>query len=268
MAAVEQAATAPEIILSLSEPGDDNGVPRGVCDSFFSRSKCQALRVGTAGVGAKLKPNMGQASPGLSGGADDVTQAMGISAEGGTFQEVNLPDGHRLPNRYKKVRLNVADWDVAPPSRRVEEVPECHVAPETTDDAAATLRVAHRMKRKMESDFLEVLDSLLNLHLCATRRERLTLSFLYSQTRTYRRDTSPRKGTVGHCQALRQATAAAAGASKALVANPGLLVAIMADTFRRARVCGGVTVARVVSTQAGYSSRLRTQFNLDKNVGG
>lgn len=147
-------------------------------------------------------------------------------------------------------------------------MPECHVAPETTDDAAATLRVAHRMKHKMESDFLEVLHSLLNLHLCATRPERLIVSLSYSPTRTYRGDTSARKDTVGHCQALRLATAAAAGASEALVANPGLLVAIMADSLRRARECGGVTVVRVVPTQAGYSSVLRTQFILDKNVGG
>lgn len=94
-------------------------MPRGVCHSFSSRSKCQALRMGTAGVGAKLKPNMGQVFPVLSGGADEVTQAMRISAEGGTFREVNLPDGHWLPNRCEKVRLTFAGWDVAPPSRRV-----------------------------------------------------------------------------------------------------------------------------------------------------
>lgn len=150
VAAVELAAAAPLSKCSLSDPADANGVLRGACHICYSRSKRQGLRGGGPGAMAQLKLDMVQAPPGLSGGAEEVAHVMGLHAERVTFQAVHVPDWDWPSNCFEKVRLTLADWDVAPRPRRVEVVPACQCAPKAAENEAAALPVAQKMYHKMD----------------------------------------------------------------------------------------------------------------------
>ena len=168
--------------------------------------------------------------------------------------------------------VSVAGVDAAPSANspwRVAVLPSQEIEPGAGGDpaVAAALLVVQRAYSSLKAPLVAEIGQLASQHLAATRPEMLVVKLANGNQRTYARVSKPTNDEVGSRQARRRAALATTAVGGLFAVDPGLVVATMADSARRAAASGGIAVAPS-AVLAALPARLQNQFLLDNGVSG